>query len=396
MAYKNRLDVNPFFTYIIGFSIALFVYTFDWSYLYPPLSTPLKLFFSLSFIISFTLGCFFVKKKYFIYRPCQNTLNVKILYSFIILGFLAEFAHAGAIPFFAIISGSGFDYAAFGIPTFHVILITFTGFFTIQLFNIYMSTNEKKYLWLCLSLFIFPILIFSRGTFLLNLSSITFVYLFSTNRNKLKIYLSFSVIVMIILLLFGVLGNIRTENQKSGTIDDVNELILLMGDAKPSFEYSSIPREYFWAYLYISSPLANLQLNIDTNQEYKYSVKNFLLYVNTQLNFDFISKRINSTLGWEPLEINMIAEYWVVATAFSYSYSYLGWLGIVLTFCFIMTVSFVYLILLRPSNPYFATGLAILNTMLLFCIFDNMFTFSGLSFQLIYPLLLQFKLRQKI
>jgi hypothetical protein len=52
-----------------------------------------------------------------------------------------------------------------------------------------------------------------------------------------------------------------------------------------------------------------------------------------------------------------------------------------------MVISFLYVLILKPTNQFFATGIAILNSVLLFSIFDNMLVFSGLSFQLLYPLL---------
>jgi hypothetical protein len=393
MRSKGIIDVNPFFIYIIGFAIAFIIYSFNWSFLYPTLSTGLIIFFTVSFIISFLIGVYFYKKGYYKYRHFKNTLNIPFWYTLIVIGFIAEFAYARAIPLVAIITGQEFDYTSFGIPTFHVILVTFTGFFTVQLFNCYMSEKKLKYLFYSLSLFIFPILIFSRGTFLVNLSSIFFVYLISTKRAKTKIYIVFTSIILIILLLFGISGNVRSGDKNSV---DLNDLILTIGDAKPEFVNSPIPKEYFWAYLYISSPLANLQYNIDHNKTYNYSLPNIVNYANSQLNFDFISKRIESYFGLKHLDIMLIDEHLAVATIYSYSFSYLGWLGICITFIFIMTVTFFYSIILKPSNVYFATGIAILNTMILFSIFDNMFAFSGLSFQLIYPFLLSLKFKKRL
>lgn len=394
MGSKNRIDVNPFFTYIFAFIVAFAVYALNWSYLYPALSGWLIFFFIASFVVSGFLGLYFYKIGYFRYRPFDSKLNIKLFYTLIILGYIAEFVYSRAIPLFAILANTGFDYTEFGIPTFHVILVTFNGFFTIHMFNTYMATDNKKYLYICISLLIFPILIFSRGTFLVNLSSILFIYLFSTKRKKSRIYLMFTGLVLLILLLFGVLGNIRTKNQQNNSVvDDVNDLVMTMGGARPSFENSAVPKEYFWAYLYISSPLANLQYNIDNNNDYNYSLSNFIEYANTQLNFDFISKRITAMFDLKPLDIKLIGEQWVVATTYSYSYSYLGWLGIIITFCFFMGITSIYLIVLKPSNPYFATGIAILNSIMLFSIFDNMFAFSGLSFQLLYPLLMNLKIK---
>jgi hypothetical protein len=197
--------------------------------------------------------------------------------------------------------------------------------------------------------------------------------------------------VLAILIGFGVLGNVRSSQAESTT--DLNDVILNIGEAKPDFVDSAIPKEYFWSYLYIASPLANLQLNVDERQP-DYSVSNALQYVNGELNFDFISKRIFAHYNITKPDNLLIAPFLTVGTVYSTSYSYLGWCGMSVTFLFLMAMTFLYLLIMKPQNPYFSTGLAILNTFLLFCIFDNMFAFSPLSFQLVYPIVMSLKFKK--
>lgn len=56
-----------------------------------------------------------------------------------------------------------------------------------------------------------------------------------------------------------------------------------------------------------------------------------------------------------------------------------------------------FLKLLPPSSNFFLSGWAILCTMYFFLVYDNTLRFTGLSFQLAYPLLLHwtFKLKGK-
>jgi len=387
-------DVNPFFIYIVGFSIALIIYQLDWSYLFPALSFSLVTFLIVTFLISGTIGLYIHRKGLLKYQHFSNRLNVNWFIIAITIGYILNFLYAGQIPLFSIANGADVDYREFGIPTFYVILATFTSFFTVYLFKCYKDEREKKYLFFCLYLFVFPILVFTRGAVLLNLSSIFFIYLFSYKKNKVKIYIKIVVIIFIVLIGFGLLGNIRTSNQidKNGT-QALSEIMLNIGEAKPDFVNSSIPKEYFWSYLYISSPLANLQINVN-EQKPDYSVSKVLQYINGELNFDFISKRIFSIFGVEKPENTLIAPFLTVGTVYSTSYTYLGWWGMAVTFLFLMAVTFCYLLIMKPNNPYFSTGLAILNTFLLFCIFDNMFFFSGLSFQLVYPILFSLKFKK--
>jgi len=393
--FKNAADVNPFFIYIAGFTLALLVYQLDWSYLYPPLSFSLILFLLVTFIISGIIGFYIHKKGILRFMAHRNTLNTRLIIVCISIGYLLEFLYARQIPLLSILKNSDVDYQDFGIPTFHVVLVTFTSFYSVYLFYCYIVEKKKAYLFYGISLFIFPILIFSRGTILLNLSSIFFVYLFSIQKNKLRVYFKIMLIIFVVLMGFGILGNIRTSNQidKNGTVD-LNDIMLGLGEAKPAFENSAIPKAYFWSYLYISSPLANLQCNINQTGNLKYDLPAFAEYLNSEVNFDFISKRIDATFGLEKPENKLIAPFLTVGTIYSTSYSYVGWIGMSITFVALMLISLLYIAILKPDSPFFVTAISILNTMILFSLFDNMIAFSGLSFQLIYPLLLSVRLKK--
>ncbi len=392
---QSVIDVNPFFVYIFGFFIAIIVYQFDWSYLYPSLSFELMGFLIFTFIVSAALGVYIHKKKILRFNNFPNKLNVNKLVILITIGYILNFAYSGRVPLFAISSNiEGVNYVDFGIPTFYVVLATFTSFLTVYLFKCYLVEKKRRFLFLCVYLMFFPLLVFNRGAILINLSSIFFVYLFSYKKNRLKIYLKLLIIVIAILMGFGFLGNIRTKNQmgKENSVD-LNEVMMDMGEAKPNFVNSPIPKEYFWSYLYIASPLANLQTNVD-HQKVDYSIANFLQYINGELNFDFISQRISSIFNVEKPENVRIAPWLTVCTVYATSYSYFGWFGMIITFLFLMAVTFIYLLIIKTNNPYFTTSIAILCTFFLFCIFDNMFFFSGLSFQLVYPILLSLKFKQ--
>jgi hypothetical protein len=387
---KAVADFNPFFVYVAAFTLPLLLYQLDWSYLYPDLSVGLLLFLALTFVISAAIGVYIHKRRVLVYTNNIKILRFKWILVFITLGNIADFVYQRQIPLFSILNKITNDnYGTFGIPTFSVLVSTFSGFITVYLFNCFLVTKRKKYLWGCIYLFIFPLLIFSRGAILLALSSMLFLYLFSIQKNKGKVYLRIVVIILVALLGFGYLGNIRSSTQmaKNGSLDDI---ILTLGEAKPSFTNSAIPSAFFWSYIYISSPLANLQNNINLAKP-QFDVGSFASYFNYELTFDAVSKRTGDLLGVDRGENKLIAPYLTVSTIYATSFTELGWLGMAFTFIALMAICLLYLLLLRPVNPFYATGIAILNTMVLFCLFDNMISFTGLSFQLLYPLLFSLK-----
>ncbi len=388
------VDCNPFFIYVIAFLVPILLYLLDWSYLYPPLSPQLLLFFAVTFFISLMLGGYINTKGALQYLGQIKKPNLKFVLIGLTIANGLDFAYERQIPLFSIISLITQDnYGTFGIPTFAVVVSTLGSFMTTYLFNCYLVTKEKKYLFASMYLFIFPVLIFSRGTILLNLSNVLFLYLFSRKKGKAKIYLRLVFFLLLVLLVFGYAGNLRTNNQSNKDESLSREIMIDLGKAKPSFVNSSIPPEFFWSYIYISSPLANLQEDINT-YPVEYTPTTVFRYFNYELIFDSISKRIGSVVGIDKIYNNLIAPYLTVGTIYSGSYTNLGWIGMIITFVFLMGILLLYVTLLKPTNPYYATGIAVLNTLVLFNLFDNMIAFTALSFQLLYPFLFSIKLKK--
>ncbi len=383
-------DFNPFFVYVGGFLLVIVLYQLDWSYLYPNLTWALLTFFALTFLISIAIGIYIHHKRVILYHGNIRLLNFKWILIAITIGNILDFVYEGQVPLFSILNKITQDnYGYFGIPTFNVVISTLGSFMAVYLFNCYLVTKKKKYLLGCLYLIVFPLLLFSRGAILLILSSMLFLYLFSISRNKAKVYFKLILLLVIVLLGFGYLGNIRVSNQidKDNKVDNI---ILKLGEAKPAFVNSAIPSQFFWSYIYVTSPLANLQYAINTTEPSN-NFEGSIRYVNYELTYDALSKRIGGIIGVDRRDNNLMVPYLTVSTLYASSYTDLGWVGMTFTFFVLMGICLIYLLVLKSSSPYFATGVAILNTLVLFCIFDNMISFTGLSFQLIYPILLSLK-----
>jgi hypothetical protein len=136
----------------------------------------------------------------------------------------------------------------------------------------------------------------------------------------------------------------------------------------------------------VSSPLANLQNTINESPPAR---EEWMPFINYELLPDFISKRTGNLLMVDkryPVRV----EGWLTASTFySGSYVYLGWSGIVVMYLFFLITTFLYPFILK-KDKYYVTGLAILNTLVLYNTFDNMYAFTGLCFQLIYPVLFSY------
>jgi hypothetical protein len=144
--------------------------------------------------------------------------------------------------------------------------------------------------------------------------------------------------------------------------------------------------------------LANLQKTIDEFEHTEdVGIKNSFEFATTQLLPDFISKRIVPVFNINIPDAIKITPELNVSTAFAASYTTLGWVGISLYMLVIFVFAYFYILILKKYNSeYFIAGVAIMNSIFLFNIFSNMFSFTGLSFQLVYPVIFTILDRLKV
>jgi hypothetical protein len=218
-----------------------------------------------------------------------------------------------------------------------------------------------------------------------NLTSSFFIYAFSLARINYWKSLLVLPAAGIFIYFFGVLGTIRVSAEVKENYNP--NLFLDIGRATDQYRDSAIPKEFFWAYIYLSSPLANLQLNINQAAPDD-SGKKVLGFITNEFLFDFISKRTNALFHFQVPADKRIEGPFNVSTVYSKSYSYYGWTGLCLMAIFILGLPIAYRKMLRVKNDYSFTGMAILCTVYLFLLFDNTIRFTGLGFQLVFPVLL--------
>jgi hypothetical protein len=222
------------------------------------------------------------------------------------------------------------------------------------------------------------ILIVSRGMLFVILTGCLFVFLLSLKHIRLRIIVRIGVAALVVFYFFGIIGNLRQANETS------SKYMLEISKATPAFRESFIPDEYIWAYMYISSPLANFQNTINNCE---HCSSNFAPFLNYEFLPDFISKRTGKFFDIEKGDVPRIADWLTVSTFYARPYYFLGWWGLIIMFSFFIITTLLYIFLVKKSSPYYVTGLAIINTMILFNTFDNMYAFTGLSFQLVYPII---------
>jgi hypothetical protein len=380
--------INPYICYTFAFGISLCTYTLGWSDLYPELSFSLLIFLIATMAVQPVLA-FCLRNNTVAFRVINAGDRPPVLITvFIYFLWICEFVYAGGIPLLKILLNQPYDYKAFGIPSLHVFIVTFSSFYTVHLFHLYLSQKRKKLFFLfCLNLAA-AIIIYNRGMFMFNLFSALFLYLTYKNSFSPKEIMLGVAASILLLFVFGSMGSLRVSRAASTAYS--NEDFLKTGSATESFKSSSIPSEFFWSYIYITSPLANLQNNINTFPVEPITGTRIIEYINNELLMDFMSKRINNKLNLEREKENTIPGPFNVSTVYSRCYSYAGWFGMILMAGLLCVIPLIYFKMLPTNSPFFLSGFSILCTLYLFLAFDNMLRFTGLSFQLVYPLLLHY------
>jgi oligosaccharide repeat unit polymerase len=361
----TRSLTTPFAAYAAGFAVAISVYSLDYSDLYPTLQPSLIWFlFSTSLICAYLAIAAGKTAHTSAYANERFGAHI-IIFVLIFTAFSVEVVASGGIPLLLLGSDSDQRYKDFGVPTLHVAFVGFCYFYAVYWFDLYIVGQGKKYLALSLPAMGTSLLIVNRGAFITMLIAMTVVYVRRRGFNR-RLLLTCSAAAALVLWGFGFLGELRT-NSAFG-----ESLILSFGKPSDKFLNSTVSIELFWTYLYTSSPLANLQLNITDRTISDSPVLYFIL----EFLPDFLSKRLVSDSDIAASVPLLNTEQLNVSTMYGRAFLLMGWLGAILSFCYFVIVSIFCLRILRRSK-YFVAALGILTAIAFLNIFDNMFISSS-------------------
>jgi hypothetical protein len=234
----------------------------------------------------------------------------------------------------------------------------------------------------------------NRGAFMIVFSAIIFIYLMKLETIKMNNLLKGIGIIAFVLYMFGVVGNIRQEQSK-----DDKEYLLRIGGASDSFIESGVPAEFYWSYIYIISPVGNLQ-NLINEKEDSFDAGKIGQFLSTELFPDFISKRLVSLLGYqEIIDRGESSNYFVTPilnapTVYFSSFFLLGTTGLIVMFIVILISALFYPLLVSGSSNYHLSSIAMLNSIILLSTFNNMWYATGTI--LLWPVIFSFVSRLKL
>lgn len=399
MKINPRFISNPFLIHILSFALALALCSLGWSGLYPPFEIDLILFLTFTFLLSAVFlyieqGLNKTTTTYKAFLSKHSSTWITIFINFI---YLVSYSFSGGIPLLRISLGDlQYDIYKFGLPGIHVFLLTFSSFFCVYLYSEFLAKRKYIYLFLSSSIIIHLILIVNRSSTLFVISSCAFLYFWQKKEIAIQRLLFSISIALCILYAFGELGNRRIlfqiEQETGVTDNSIEDVLLNLADATPTFTQTKLPATFLWAYLYISSPIANLQYTI--NNYPRQADQRIPLIITDSILPDTFGKPLHALLDLEDIDRSKyISEsLWVGTTFYSPYYAY-GWPGIVIFAIIYFSLIFLYLLLTNKSSMR-GVARALACTLVLFGIFDDMLTYSPMSLQLVYPIL--FIIFQKI
>ena len=380
---KTKVDlgfiVNPFYLYCLAFSVSILIYLFGWSNIFPALSVSLILFFAVTFVLFIFAGYYIVQKEVRkITSSSFKSYFVDIIFGLIILLCLINLAYMGYIP----ILDRSHNYREFGMPVVDPLFSSLSIFFSVSVIHSFLDTRKKKLLIYFLIILSLQVILYRRSTIIWILTSSVFLILIYKQRISLIVILISIILIPLFSFCFGLYGNTRSKLSKSFVLDELG--------ASEHFKNIGISHNHYMTYLYLSSPLANLQDNVNNNRGNldRNNLREFIFYC-------FIPEsatiRLEKPLNLSPPSCYLISAELLAGTYFMIGFYLLSWYGmgalVIYLFAFIILCLFV----IGKWNKFRLETYSLLCTTVSLLIFSNFLNRLDVIFMLfVYPVIFHF------
>jgi oligosaccharide repeat unit polymerase len=296
-----------------------------------------------------------------------------LLYIFIVAAFTcASYSnfYFPALKFFGLPSS---EYSNFGIPGLQgFVNACYLAISTLKLIR-FLSKDKKclfDYIGIVI-IFLYPLILLSRQLiFTLVFQLIIFWLLFSKKTALSKIMKSFCIFLMLVII-FSIMGQFRSGNE---------DLYNFMGS-----EVSGKFIFLYWPYVYLTSSLSNLSLNLDISLPDNSLATFFLPLIPMSLRGLF-----DVDYGFEKFSnINLINPNLNTSTFFASGFLSFGWMGMIVLFLFLLAIL---LILKRSASKsiYNYSSYLVIIQIISFTFFDNLLFYWPVFFQIIIFMILNF------
>ncbi|NDV81533.1 oligosaccharide repeat unit polymerase [Bacteroides sp. 51] len=253
---------NPASFFVVVWLVVLWLYSQHYVLVLERLSSTTTIFILLS-LLCFSLPFFllFRVKNNPNHSACLSEKvdkRLKGLFKFWACFSVLEILIFRSLPFFSFL-GFGGHYTEWGIPSLHGLLNAMIITISNICFYKYLLSKKKKYLYLFLLCLCWPILLLTRQVIMSMIIQAILIYIY-INKIKISKILAYFSVFFIVVFLFGLLGDMRSGAGAIAALAGV-------ADNYPSF----LPSGFLWVYVYVTSPLNNLNHNIYLYPDFAFS-----------------------------------------------------------------------------------------------------------------------------
>jgi oligosaccharide repeat unit polymerase len=371
--------MNPFYWYSAIWSCVLFCGSLQYSTAYGATAVGISAFFLVTIALSLVAGFYFSKFLKRINIQYRRPKHVWLFTVLIACGYSVDFLYAGHVPLVDELTGAQETYQDFThCPIIHVLTLTFALFYAVYMF--YHFLNEKKvrlrltYLAVLGLIALLFLCLYNRGA--LMMIAFMCAVLFLSKQKKIRWWhiTLIAALAILILYLFGVLGNLRSDSKWYDT-----SYIIEVAQIDESLWPKFVPKPFIWAYVYLVTPLGNL-----SNYARHFSVMYNPIGVLYCIIPDVLS---NMFLYWLDKSFPLVIDSLTVSSAFASSYQFGGYIGMTILFICMILLVCVLMRLALIHDDGFMTVATLCSCVVAFSFFDNYVTFTGVTFAFIYPLI---------
>ena len=253
--------INPAIIYAFVWLAALGLYFLHYSNVLLALSSTTLSYILLSILMPILAWMFFalIRKPFKLTEKVNiNTpvslnafFKIRMLVMIWSLGTLFTVCYFRTLPILTVFGLGHMTYAQYGIHSLQGFLNAILQSLSIYALYLFISTKNKKYLWLFLVTFAFPFLTLNRGMLTSMMLQSLFVILVF-RKIKLKTFIKIVIFAISFLFLFGFMGVFRymAANVHNSHLYSIFEI---------SANYPNwLPKSFIWVYIYITTPLNNI------------------------------------------------------------------------------------------------------------------------------------------
>lgn len=370
----RNLIFGPLAMFFIVWNVVLFLYSFHFSELL--YYSTAQAFLATYFII----GCFFIgwllaklgggegksNNSHIVTSSFLTVLNKRKSFFFRLwcLVTFIEIIYCQGIPIIWMLIGNGKTYFDFGIASVHGFLNSLILSLSLVSYYLYLQTKRKNHLFIPIFTCFWALAVISRNLLIVNIIQLAILHFYFVKINYYKLLKSL-LLLFVLILVFGVVGDFRTGKEAFFNLAVVN-------DNYPDW----LPSGFLWVYMYLVTPLNNL-INVFTLVAPEWNVG--LSNSTVLLIPSFLRNVIYGDLSYDSTYY-LVTQAFNVSTAYVDPYRDLGYSGV---FIFASVAGFFVTYLNGKTNFKSIMFFCILMQCNVLSVFYNHYMYLPIIFQLV-------------